>query len=175
MLRRSCQTGGIDDLERRIRDAGSSLADLREPLIAGEPWPLSERWGTEPEADWGPREVLAHVSEMLPYWTDQLQGVIAGDSATAVPFGRIASDPSRLARIDVERQQPVGEILDAIAAGLDEAAAFAAGPATEHADRLGLHSTRGEITIRASVERFFVTHLEEHVEQLRSILTRRPA
>ncbi|MBA2720293.1 MAG: hypothetical protein H0U52_13795 [Chloroflexi bacterium] len=165
----------MDDLERRIRDAGSALADLREPLVAGEPWPLSEHWGTEPEADWGPREVLAHVSEMLPYWTDQLQNVIAGDPATAVAFGRIASDPSRLARIDAERQRPVGEILDALSVGLDEAATFAGGAATEHADRLGLHSTRGEITVRASVERFFVTHLEEHVEQLRSILSRHPA
>jgi len=35
-------------------------------VTAGEPWPLAEDYGTGPEASWGPREVLAHVEEMLP-------------------------------------------------------------------------------------------------------------
>jgi hypothetical protein len=162
----------MDDLERRIRDAGSALSELREELVAGEPWPLSDTWGTEPEADWGPREVLAHVDEMLPYWREQLTDVIAGDAATAVPFGRIASDPSRLARIDAARQLPAGDLLDTIAAGLADAADFAAGQGATNGDRRGLHPSRGEITVRDSIERFLVSHLEEHVAQLRSILAR---
>jgi hypothetical protein len=165
----------MDDPSGRLRDAGSALLGLREALMAGEPWPLSEHWGTEPEADWGPREVLAHVNEMLPYWREQLDVVIAGDPSAAVPFGRIATDPSRLARIDAERQRPAGELVDAIRTNLDAAVAFASGPAAEHGERLGLHSSRGEITVAASIERFLVTHLEEHVEQLREILARRAA
>jgi hypothetical protein len=165
----------MDDPAGRLRDAGSALLDLRDALVAGEPWPLSEHYGTEPEADWGPREVLAHIDEMLPYWTEQLQAVIAADPATPAAFGRIASDASRLERIDRERQRPVGELLDAIQGNLAATAAFAAGPAVEHADRVGRHPSRGEITIRDSVQRFFVTHLEEHVEQLRGILDRRAA
>ena len=162
----------MDDLARRIRDAGTALSGFREALVAGEPWPLSEHWGTEPEADWGPREVLAHVDEMLPYWREQLTEVIAADPTTAAPFGRIANDPARLAGIDTARQIPTGEILDAIAAGLADAAAFAAGPGATNGDRRGLHPSRGEITVRDSIERFLVTHLEDHVEQLRSILGR---
>lgn len=162
----------MDDLARRIRAAGSAVAGLREPLEAAEPWPLSEHWGTEPEADWGPREVLAHVDEMLPYWTSQLRGVLTGDPSTAVPFGRIASDASRLARIDEARRLAVGQLIDDIERGAGEAGSFVEGLSPEDGERRGLHPTRGELTVRDSVERFLTTHFEEHVEQLRGILAR---
>lgn len=175
MLRRSCQTGRMDDLSRRIRAAGNAILGLRDPLVAGEPWPLSDTWGTEPEADWGPLELLGHVNEMLPYWVDELEDVLAGDPMSAVPFGRIASDASRLARIDADRQRPIGDLLDDISGGIDRAGAFADRLSRDEADRLGLHPSRGEITVRDSIERFLTAHLEDHVEQLHSILARSPA
>ena len=165
----------MDDLARRLRDAGSALLGLRGSLVAGEPWPLSEQWGTEPEADWGPRELLAHVNEMLPYWTEQLEMVLAGDPAAAVQFGRVATDEARLGRIGADREQPVGRLLDEVDVGLVLAGAFVAGLSATDAERLGLHSSRGELTVGASVERFLVGHLEDHVEQLRRILARQPA
>ena len=166
----------MDDLVGRLHDAGTALLDLRGPLVAGEPWPLSDDWGHTPESDWGPPEVLGHVDEMLPYWVDQLEAVLAGDPAAAVPFGRIATDQSRLDRIQADRAHPVGRQLDDIAAGLARAEAFAVGLTAADAGRLGRHPTRGELTVRDSVERFLVVHLEEHVVQLREILGRpRPA
>jgi hypothetical protein len=162
----------MDELDTRLRDAGTVLLGLRGPLVAGDPWPLSDNWGTEPEADWGPREVLAHVNEMLPYWTGQLGDVLAGDPAAAVPFGRVATDAERLGRIESDRARPVGDLLDDIAAGLTLAGGFVAGLTDDEGERRGQHATRGELTIRASIERFLVGHLEEHVEQLREILSR---
>jgi DinB family protein len=172
MLRRSCQTGGMDELVRRIRDAGAALLGLRGALVAGEPWPLSDDWGHTPEAEWGPREVLGHVNEMLPYWTDQLELVLAGDPTTPVPFGRVATDQSRLDRIDADRAKPVAVLLDEIGGGLDRVLSFLGGLSPADAERLGAHPTRGTITIRESAERFFATHLEEHVDQLRRTLDR---
>ena len=162
----------MDDLARRLRDAGTALLGLREALVAGEPWPLSDSWGTEPEAHWGPPEVLAHVNEMLPYWVDQLETVLTGNGSEAVPFGRVATDPGRLGRIGSDRQRPIGELLDEIAAGLERADGFASGLSAEDAARRGLHSTRGELSVAAAIERFLAGHLEEHVEQLRGILAR---
>ncbi len=164
----------MTDLVTRLRSSGADLLALREPLVAGEPWPLSDSYGTEPEATWGPREVLAHVDEMLTYWIDELRRVQAGDGSGPVPFGRIATDPSRLRRIDDARQHDVGRLLDDIRTGLDEAVGFAQRLSDEDRSRLGSHPSRGEITIEASVERFLVTHLEDHVAQLREILGRNP-
>ncbi|HEY8847301.1 MAG TPA: hypothetical protein VIM24_11615, partial [Candidatus Limnocylindrales bacterium] len=81
----------MDSPAERLKHAGSELLDLRGPLVAGEPWPLSAAYGTEPEADWGPREVLAHVNEMLPYWATELRVILAGDPAGATPFGRVST------------------------------------------------------------------------------------
>ena len=160
----------MDDEAARIQAAGAAIEDLREPLEAGEPWPLSDVWGTEDEAHWGPPEVLAHVAEMLTYWRDELSRVVAGDASAPVPFGRVASDPSRLARIDELRRRPTPELVDEVGARVPEVAWLVALLSPTQAPRVALHPTRGEITVRDSVERFFANHLEEHVAQLRSIL-----
>ena len=163
----------MDDLVARLRDAGTALLGLRGALVAGEPWPLSAAYGTEPEADWGPREVLAHVNEMLGYWPRELAGVIAGDPAgAAVPFGRVASDAERIRRIKVDRQRPAGEQLDAIQRSLAGAAAFLEGLTPAELERRGAHPTRGELPVVQAVENFLTGHLEGHVVQLREILAR---
>ena len=163
----------MNDLATRLRDSGAALLDLRGPLVQGEPWPLSAAYGTEPEADWGPREVLAHVNEMLPYWTAELEGVLAADPTAAATFGRVATDENRLARIAADRQQSAGWLVDGIDAGLVTATGFVEGLSGADLERVGLHPARGELTVGASIDRFLVSHLEDHVAQLREILARR--
>jgi hypothetical protein len=165
----------MDDLAGRLRDAGSQMLALRGPLVAGEPWPLSAAYGTEPEADWGPREVLAHVNEMLPYWATQVRLILAGDPAEATPFGRVSTDPTRLGRIAADRELHVGDLLDRIAVGLAIVEDVLAGLTPDDLERRGIHSARGEMTVGGSVDLFLVTHLAEHVEQLRTILAKRGA
>jgi hypothetical protein len=91
-----------------------------------------------------------------------------------VPFGRLATDPERLDRIGRRRREPVGRLLDGVASGLGSAAEFLRRLTPGQLERTGLHPTRGELTVAASLDRFVATHLEEHVEQLRSILVARP-
>jgi DinB superfamily len=165
----------MDDLAGRLRDAGTQLLDLRGQLVAGEPWPLSAAYGTEPEADWGPREVLAHVNEMLPYWAIQIRVILAGDPAGATPFGRVSTDPERIGRIAADRELRVGDLLDRIAPSLANVADVLASLTPDDLERRGLHATRGEITVGAAADTFLVTHVAEHVEQLRMILLRRGA
>ena len=162
----------MDDLAGRLRDAGTALLGLRGPLVAGEPWPLSAAYGTEPEADWGPREVLAHVNEMLGYWPGELQAVLDGDPSTAVPFGRIASDANRIGRIGRDRERPSGDLLDEIDASLAGAVAFVERLTPADLERRGAHPSRGELTVAQGIEPFLTGHLEGHVDQLREILAR---
>jgi len=162
----------MNDPASRLRDAGTALLALRGALVAGEPWPLSAAYGTEPEADWGPREVLAHVAEMLVYWPRELRGVLTGDAATAVPFGRISTDPARIDGIAVGRQRPAGVLLDEIETVLASAIAFVGGLSPADLERRGEHPTRGEITVESGIEQFLTGHLEGHVDQMREVLAR---
>jgi hypothetical protein len=136
----------------RVRAAAPLLPD--EGLTDPDP-NTGERW------DRG--QVLAHVAEMLPYWAHQVELVTAGDQ---VPFGRVASDPGRLAAIERDRREDPARLLARVDEGL--AVVLALLDRLDHAAlaRTGRHQTLGEMTAAAIVDRFLVDHLEEHADQL---------
>src|SRR5579884_4277705 len=82
---------------RRIRTAAPGFAGHTGPDPAtGETWERGQ--------------VLSHVAEMLPYWSGEVQRVVAaGGGGTA--FGRVKSTPSRLARIESRRHDDVPDLL----------------------------------------------------------------
>jgi len=136
----------------RLENSAANLLGLRGEVEARAPWPLADAWGVEPEASWGPPELLAHAEEYLRYWMGEIERVLAGDGTAPVPFGRVATDTIRLGVIGRDRSLPLDELSE------DEAAAK------------GLHPTRGEMTVREMLEPFLVGHTEGHVTQLREIL-----
>jgi hypothetical protein len=170
MLRRACDTAAMQDLIHRLTVAATDMEGLRPSVVAGEPWPLSAAYGAEPESDWGPKEVLAHVEEMLEYWPRQVDGILAAPPADGPPtFGRVATDETRIGRIGADRQLPADELFDRVAAcARDVETRMAAIPPQDQA-RSGVHVRLGEMTIPAIFERFVVSHLEEHVRQLREV------
>jgi hypothetical protein len=157
-----------DQLERLRRTRGA-LRDLRPAVMAGEPWPLAERFGTEPEAHWGPPEVLAHVAEMLPFWLGELERILASPVDPA-PFGRVVTNELRIATIERDRTLPARELFDRIDSTIDRLEPRLSELNAAEAGRLGIHSTRGEMTLAEATERFVVGHLEEHAAQLRDAL-----
>src|ERR1043165_2768751 len=77
-----CDTAGMTALQpeiARLEDAVANLMGLRDEVEAGAPWPLADVWGVEPEASWGPPELLAHVEEYLRYWMGEIERVLDGN------------------------------------------------------------------------------------------------
>jgi hypothetical protein len=164
------------DLTSRLEAARAAYRALRpriEEREATRPWPLAEAFGTEPEASWNPREVLAHVQEMLPYWLGEYERVVAGGGTEPVPFGRTAADALRIGILERDRTLPLRELFGRIDGGIGRwlERLAEAGP-DGGADRHGLHGRLGDLTAPAIADRFVVTHLEEHDEQLRALLDR---
>jgi hypothetical protein len=164
-----------DTTSARLAASQAAYRELRPSIEAGEPWPLAAAFGTEPEADWGPREVLTHVAEMLPFWLGEWERVQAGDGSAPVPFGRVASDTLRIGVIERDRTLPLRELFGRIDAGIDRwVARLAELPAaSDAAARTGIHPRLGELPAAELVDRFVVSHLEDHTAQLRTILARR--
>lgn len=176
MLRPRCDTGPMTDptMDRtgqaeRLRRASVDFAALRPAVEAGDPWPLSPAYGTEPESDWGPKELLAHTAEMLNYWPGEIDRILRS-GPDPLPFGRVSTDPGRLERIGRDRELPTAALFERIATETADLGARIASLSAADAARLGIHPRIGEMTVGAIVDRFLVTHLEEHVEQLRGIL-----
>lgn len=159
----------------RIAAARRAYAQLAPRVMAGEPWPLADDYGTGPEASWGPREVLAHVEEMLPFWLGEMERVIDGDGSAAVPFGRTADDPVRIGIIDRDRSLPLRVLFDRIDAGLAGWADRLPVLTPSECERIGVHPRLGEMAAPAILERFVLGHAEDHIAQLTDILGTRTA
>jgi hypothetical protein len=156
----------------RLESAARALAAMGPDIEAAGPWPLAEEFGVEPEASWGPPELLAHVSEMVPYWLGEIEWILAAPASTdPVPFGRVSGDATRIAIIGRDRTIPVPELLARIVSESTRAAArLRAVDAAGLASRSGLHPRLGTMALADVAERFLAGHAGEHVLQLRDIL-----
>lgn len=163
-----------DDLER-IAGARRAYAALAPRVIAKEPWPLAEDYGTGPEALWGPREVLAHVAEMLPFWLGEMERIIDGPGPGPEPFGRIADDERRIGIIARDRTLPLRVLFARVDAGLRDWADRLATLTDDERARVGSHPRLGEMTAGQIPERFALGHAEDHIAQLESVLAGRDA
>ena len=157
----------------RIAAARRAYAEFAPRVTAGEPWPLAADYGTGPEASWGPREVLAHVEEMLPFWLGEMERVVDGSGTALVPFGRTADDTLRLGVIDRDRSLPLRVLFTRIDAGLGAWADRLATLGASERTRIGVHPRLGEMPAAAILERFVLGHAEDHVAQLADILATR--
>jgi hypothetical protein len=122
---------------------------------------------TDPDPDSGERwdrgQVLAHVAEMLPYWVEQVELVVAGDQ---VPFGRSRSDPRRVGAIERDRREDPSRLLDRVDDGVGVVLALLERLDDDALARSGRHELLGDMTAADIVDRFLVDHLEEHADQL---------
>lgn len=173
--------GQMRALADRLEAAATALTEMGPAVAAREPWPLTASYGPGPESEWGPREVLAHVAEMLPYWIGEIELIVdAGIDAAAVEagmqapgFGRLEDDPIRIQIIGRDRGFPGRELLDRIdVEGRRVARRFRALDGAESTS-LGRHLTRGDLSIADIAERLIVGHIEGHVTQLRELVAAR--
>ena len=171
----------------RLAAARAAYAELAPRVIAGEPWPLADDYGTGPEASWGPREVLAHTAEMLSFWLGEYERVLEAGRGPAdpQPFGRTSEDVLRVGILERDRSLPLRELFDRIDVGIDRWQRRLAGATTGDATPpgagstatappadapMGLHPRLGPMSADQIRDRFVITHLEDHIAQLGGIL-----
>jgi hypothetical protein len=162
--------GALDAQADRLEAAVRDIVAMRDAVEARGPWPLAEMYGPEPEASWGPPELLAHVEEYLRYWLGEIERVLDGDGSTPVPFGRVATDEIRIGVIGRDRSLPMRELFSRIEADAVRVSARLREITSAQAAMRGTHPTRGEMTVPEMLEPFLVGHSEGHVTQLREIL-----
>lgn len=129
---------------------------------------VPEEARTSPDPDtgeqWGRGQVLAHVAEILPYWTRQAELVV--ERGGGVPFGRVKTDPERIAVIERDRNEDPTRLLQRMDQGLQGVLALLDRLDEQALAHTGTHERLGEMTVAGIVDRFVVEHLEEHADQL---------
>lgn len=160
--------GVVDDLADRLDRGLEAMLELGPQLAAGEPWGIDGVVAPGPESTWGPREVLAHVAEMLPFWLGEIELILdSGGGAEPLGFGRLEADDLRIAIITRDRQFPARELLGRVEVEGRRVARRLRAFSDDDAATLGRHVTRGDLSVRDIAERLIVSHLEGHVSQLR--------
>jgi hypothetical protein len=86
-----------------------------------------------------------------------------------VPFGRVKSDPVRLATIERWRTERVDVLLERVQAGIAESRTFLTTLGPRDWSAWGVHSTLGVMDLRQIVDEFIVGHLDEHATQLEQL------
>ena len=160
----------MEDLADRLDAGVEAMIEMGPQLAAGEPWAYADLVGPGPESSWGPREVLAHVAEMLPFWLGEIELILDGAGGEPPAFGRLEDDDIRVAIITRDRRFPARELLGRVEAEGRRVAHRFRAFSEEDAAAVGRHLTRGDLSVRDVAERLIVGHLEGHVTQLREAI-----
>ncbi len=154
----------VDQLRQRVLVARERLGRIPAtgPGRLGAPDPeTGERWHRG--------NVLGHVAEMVPFWTDQARAVIRG--ATSVGRG----EPGyRRRREGIERGTWLGEaeLRAEIERGLDELDSLLQEVRPEDLDRaIAFRRKDGEVRtdLGRFIDAYLVGHLEAHLDQLEEL------
>jgi hypothetical protein len=157
----SAMVARLDAVEQRLAQHAHAYA-TRSPqgLTDADP-------GTGEQWEWG--QVWAHLAEFIPYWMAQASQVIAsygGDGAEPVPFGRVKSDPDRVAAIERDRAVPVEQLWARLQDQVAALRAFLGEMTSQQWAARGVHQTLGVMDMPHLVDEFLVGHLEQHAAQL---------
>ena len=87
-------------------------------------------------------------------------------SGEQLAFGRLKSSPDRIAAIERDRREDPGRLLGRVDEGVSVVLALLDRLDAQALARTGHHQTLGEMTVAEIIDRFAVTHLEEHADQL---------
>ena len=158
----------VEELAARIDAAERALEHY-----ARTPPPPSALTRADPQSGerWDAGQAWAHLAEFVPYWRGEAERVVDAGGTEPVPFGRVQSDPGRVAGIEEGRRELPTAQMDRLSIELGALRGWLAQRTPAELERVGMHPTRGEMTVHDIIERFVVGHLEEHVVQLAELET----
>jgi hypothetical protein len=149
----------LDAVESRLRrHAATPAASLGGDRLTDADPGTGERW------EWG--QVWAHLAEFVPYWIAQARIVIDSYRGEPVPFGRVKSNPERVAAIARDRRTDVDMLWARLDARIGDLRSFLNDLPAEAWSARGAHQTLGVMPLDGIVDEFLVGHLEQHADQL---------
>lgn len=157
------EAAGVEERVRRLEAAVEGLARRVEGL------PEEQLYRAPAEDEWTVMETLAHVAEVLPYWSRQAREV-AARSENNRPFGRTHEDPDRIAAVARHREDRLADVLPRLRDGLAEATRTMRQLEPSGWQKTANHRTRGEMTVARILDDFLLDHVEDHARQIEATL-----
>ena len=121
------------------------------------------------ENEWTIMETLAHIAEMVPYWTIEITKLAAQPGQQ---FGRTFEDQTRLAALREHGRDSLAQIRAALSGSYAYFDALIGQIDDSDLELTGCHIRSGEHTIEWFIHECIIKHLQEHVLQIRECLAR---
>jgi hypothetical protein len=151
------------DLERFTEELKRLYGELRATLAEIPPARLT----TQPASGgWTPAEDLAHVAEMLGYWSGEIERFQRQPGAS---FGRVASNPERVRFIEEHAHDTPDQLGALLESSYGVALALLGQLQPTDLETTGQHVKFGPQSVRQAVQEWLIDHLDEHVQQLKAI------
>lgn len=159
------EIAGAETQRRRLEAVGEDLTSLfRRPEISSR-----LRLNPGPD-DWSAMQILGHVVEMIPYWMQHCEMLIAADGSPP-RFGRSADSPERLAGVEAGNTGNADDLLAQLHDEIITAGRRISDLTPAELAKTGIHVRMGVMTVGDIVDRFIVTHAEEHLGQIRAAIS----
>jgi uncharacterized damage-inducible protein DinB len=144
-------------LERTVQELVALIERLPAQVVYQEP----------NAGEWPVMSTLAHLSELMPYWAHEADGVARSPGKA---FGRTHDDPGRIGAITQHGHESIDAIVPQLRDSLEECVKTLRGiPANAWATQ-GEHATRGPMSVETIVTTFIVSHAEDHAAQIAATL-----
>lgn len=141
-------------LSELVADLRSWASDCDENVL----------YRTPPDGEWTVMENLVHVVEFLPYWVEELYGVIKSPEE---PFGRTHEDPDRIKSVEDHALDSLQDVLVNLDDAADQACRRLSAIPDDQWNSAGVHR-RGRMTLTEITEYFLISHLADHIEQAKA-------
>lgn len=148
----------IANVERTVNQLLDEIGRLPDDVLYREPQP----------GEWPVMSTLAHLAELLPYWSHEAAALAASPGKAEV--GRTHEDPQRLGAIEQHGHDSLASIVPSIRSALDECTRTLRSIPDEGWSAVGQHVRGMPISAEEIVQRFVVNHAEEHARQIHATL-----
>jgi uncharacterized damage-inducible protein DinB len=147
----------LEELQRRTGELRQALAEIPPAVFLQRP----------ASGGWTLTEDLAHVAEMLGYWSGEIERIRLQPGTS---FGRVASNPERIRFIEEHAQDTPEQLSALLQQGQAQAVALLERLQPADLEKVGQHVKFGSQTIGRALQEWLLDHLEEHLHQLQAIL-----
>ena len=119
------------------------------------------------ENEWSIMQNLAHVVEIMPYWANEIEKLVARPGQN---FGRTMQHEGRLQAIREHGSDSLQQMKAALPASYARLQEVLSKLTDSNLELTGMHSRYGEKSLDWFIEEFVTQHLINHVEQIRMCL-----
>lgn len=155
----------IDDLMARLASAPDHLDAALANVAPGATAAPSARAGATGEESWTTSEIIGHLCDAARYWGARMRLAVYEERPRLEPF-----DQDALVRLAAYRYTPADALARQFRLVSASNVALLRGLRPEQWERVGVHSERGPLSVRAMVE-IEAQHELDHAQALAQALT----